>query len=42
MEEIMSEAEEAPAGVDPTTPTTARLYDFYLGRSANFAADRAM
>jgi hypothetical protein len=38
----MSEAEEAPAGVDPTTPTTARLYDFLLGGSANFAADRAM
>lgn len=38
----MSEAEEAPAGVDPTTPTTARLYDYYLGGSANFAADRAM
>jgi hypothetical protein len=42
MEEIMSEAEEAPEGVDPTTPTTARLYDYYLGGSANFAADRAM
>jgi hypothetical protein len=38
----MSEAKEAPAGVDPTTPTTARLYDYYLGGSANFAADRAM
>lgn len=38
----MSEADEAPPGVDPTTPTTARLYDFYLGGSANFAADRAM
>jgi len=38
----MSEAEEAPEGVDPTTPTTARLYDYYLGGTANFAADRAM
>lgn|ERR1022692_501774 len=38
----MSEPEEAPEGVDPTTPTTARLYDYYLGGSANFAADRAM
>jgi hypothetical protein len=38
----MSEAEEAPEGVDPTVPTTARLYDYYLGGSANFAADRAM
>jgi hypothetical protein len=38
----MSEAEQAPPGVDPTTPTTARLYDFYLGGTANFAADRAL
>jgi S-adenosyl methyltransferase len=38
----MSEAEQAPPGVDPTTPSTARLYDFYLGGTANFAADRAM
>lgn len=38
----MPEAEEAPPGVDPATPTTARLYDFYLGGCANFAADRAM
>jgi len=38
----MSEAEEAPAGVDATTPTTARPYDFCLDGSANFAADRAM
>jgi hypothetical protein len=37
----MPEAEQAPPGVDPTTPSTARLYDFYLGGSANFAADRA-
>ncbi|HEY7144016.1 MAG TPA: SAM-dependent methyltransferase [Streptosporangiaceae bacterium] len=38
----MSEAEQAPPGVDPTTPSTARLYDYYLGGTANFAADRAM
>lgn len=38
----MSEAEQAPPGVDPTTPTTARLYDFYLGGTANFAADRIL
>jgi S-adenosyl methyltransferase len=42
LEAKMSEAEEAPEGVDPTTPSTARLYDYYLGGSANFAADRAM
>jgi hypothetical protein len=42
MEEKMSEAEQAPPGVDPSTPSTARLYDFYLGGTANFAADRAM
>jgi hypothetical protein len=38
----MSEAEQAPPGVDPSTPSTARLYDFYLGGTANYAADRAM
>ncbi len=28
------------AGVDPTTPNVARMYDFYLGGKDNFAADR--
>jgi hypothetical protein len=30
-----------PPGVDPTVPSPARLYDFYLGGSHNFPADRA-
>ncbi len=38
----MVQTEVAPPGVDPTTPTTARLYDFYLGGTANYASDRAM
>jgi hypothetical protein len=36
----MTEAEQVPPGIDPTTPSPARLYDYYLGGSANFAADR--
>ncbi|MEP7026241.1 MAG: SAM-dependent methyltransferase, partial [Actinomycetota bacterium] len=37
----MTEAEQAPPGVDPTAPTPARLYDYYLGGTSNFAVDRA-
>jgi len=29
-----------PPGVDPATPAPARLYDYYLGGTNNFAADR--
>jgi O-methyltransferase involved in polyketide biosynthesis len=36
----MTEAEQAPAGVDPTAPTPARLYDYYLGGTSNFQVDR--
>jgi O-methyltransferase involved in polyketide biosynthesis len=36
----MTEVEQAPSGVDSTTPTPARLYDYYLGGSNNFAVDR--
>ncbi len=36
----MTEVEQAPPGVDPTTPTPARLYDYYLGGTNNFAIDR--
>ncbi len=36
----MTEAERVPPGIDPTTPSPARLYDYYLGGSANFAVDR--
>jgi hypothetical protein len=30
-----------PPGVDPSVPSPARLYDFYLGGRHNFPADRA-
>ncbi|MCI4065986.1 SAM-dependent methyltransferase [Micromonospora sp. R77] len=32
----------APPGVDITTPTSSRIYDYMLGGSHNFAADRAV
>lgn len=31
----------APLGIDITVPTTARMYDFWLGGHDNFTADRA-
>jgi hypothetical protein len=36
----MSEAQRVPPGVDPATPSPARLYDYYLGGNDNFPADR--
>jgi hypothetical protein len=33
--------EQVPAGIDPTVPTAARIYDYLLGGQDNFAADRA-
>ncbi len=33
--------DQGPAGVDPTVPTAARIYDYLLGGSANYPADRA-
>ena len=36
----MTEAEQVPAGVDTTTPSPARLYDYYLGGTNNFEVDR--
>lgn len=32
----------APEDVDPSVPSAARVYDYYLGGSHNFAADRAL
>ncbi len=29
-----------PPGVDPATPSPARLYDYYLGGTTNYASDR--
>ncbi|HUN37658.1 MAG TPA: SAM-dependent methyltransferase [Trebonia sp.] len=36
----MTEACDVPPGVDPTRPTPARLYDYFLGGTNNFAVDR--
>jgi hypothetical protein len=36
----MTEAQRIPAGVDPTLPSPARLYDYYLGGVNNFQVDR--
>jgi S-adenosyl methyltransferase len=36
----MTEEEEAPPGVDTSTPSAARLYDYYLGGNSNFTVDR--
>lgn len=38
----MSGPEWAPAGVDITKPSVARVYDCYLGGKDNFAVDRAV
>ncbi|MFC4534679.1 SAM-dependent methyltransferase [Sphaerisporangium dianthi] len=31
---------KVPAGVDPSVPSVARIYDYYLGGKDNFASDR--
>ncbi|MGO9294391.1 MAG: SAM-dependent methyltransferase [Streptosporangiaceae bacterium] len=36
----MSDEEQIPPGVDPTRPGPARMYDRFLGGTANFQADR--
>jgi hypothetical protein len=36
----MTESEQAPPGVDPTLPTPARLYNYYLGGTNYFPIDR--
>src|SRR5580704_14600642 len=41
-ETSMSETELAPPGVDPAVPSPARLYDYYLGGTHNFRADREL
>ncbi|WP_329084569.1 SAM-dependent methyltransferase [Streptosporangium sp. NBC_01469] len=38
--EDMTEHEQAPPGIDPTIPSVARMYDYYLGGKDNFASDR--
>lgn len=36
----MADEEWAPTGIDVTTPSVARVYDFFLGGKDNFAVDR--
>ena len=36
----MSQTEHVPAGIDPTRPSPARMYDYMLGGTHNFEADR--
>jgi S-adenosyl methyltransferase len=36
----MPESSPAPPGVDPTTPSPARIYDYVLGGTHNFPVDR--
>ncbi len=36
----MTEAEDAPAGVDLTVPNVARIYDYILGGKIHFQVDR--
>ncbi|GAA3599041.1 SAM-dependent methyltransferase [Nonomuraea rosea] len=38
----MNHADVPPTGVDPTVPSIARVYDYWLGGKDNFAADREM
>ena len=38
----MAGDERAPAGIDMTVPSVARMYDFYLGGKDNFAVDREL
>lgn len=37
----MANASHRPTGIDTTTPSPARLYDYWLGGTNNFPADRA-
>ena len=41
MEEGRDRQHRSSFGIDTTVPTTARMYDFWLGGHDNFAADRA-
>jgi hypothetical protein len=36
----MTETEDVPPGVDPTRPSTARIYDYFLGGTNNYQVDR--
>lgn len=36
----MSEQNDVPVGIDPTRPSAARMYDYYLGGKDNYQVDR--
>jgi hypothetical protein len=36
----MTEHEPVPLGIDPSIPSVARMYDYYLGGKDNYASDR--
>jgi hypothetical protein len=36
----MAQAQQLPSGVNTSTPTAARLYDYYLGGTTNYEIDR--
>ncbi len=38
---VVASGTTAPFGIDTTVPSTARMYDWWLGGHDNFAADRA-
>jgi len=38
--EHVSSDEQVPSGVDPSVPSVARMYDYYLGGKDNYLADR--
>jgi len=38
----MTEPDQVPQGVDPTRPSPARLYDYYLGGTHNLPVDREL
>jgi hypothetical protein len=39
---MMTDSERVPPGVDPATPTPARLSDYFLGGTDNYEIDRAV
>jgi SAM-dependent methyltransferase len=42
MSPIVADDDSVPVSVDPTVPTIARVYDYWLGGKDNFAADREL
>src|SRR5688572_25790244 len=42
MERVVERPDWAPEGIDIDRPSAARVYDYYLGGTHNFAVDREM